>query len=113
MVEEALRALGVVLKAMVAARKEAGFFAMLQAGVKTWFLGDDMHRNDKTLITQTEELLRLQNALDKAKAGGAPESDLSVQRYRLQIKGIEDLLKVTMTTRKVLTGSAGSRRQER
>lgn len=97
-----VKALGNAGKAAAEAAIEHGKLAGVIAGLQVLMTGDDQHKNNVALVKQTDELLRLEGKLAQLKGGGAPENDLSVQRTRLQIAGVKDLLATTVAYRDAL-----------
>ena len=104
-----VKGIGDTASEMARAAIEGGKLAGVIAGIQTLLTGTDQYKNDKALVEQTEQLLRVQSQLDKLKAGGAPESDLSLQRARLELAGIQSLIENTRAYRSVLQGIAEDR----
>lgn len=102
MVEGMLPTLSAVTQAMVEARKQAGFFAMVQAGIQTLFTGSDQYKNDKALVEQTNSLMNLEKGLEKLRTNGYEDDTLAVKSQLKQIDAIKEKLRVTTSYRKVL-----------
>ena len=102
MVDGMLPTLTAVTQAMVDARKQGGFLAMMQAGIQTLFTGNDQYKNDKALVEQTETLMALENAVQKQLKEGYGTDSRVVQNTLAQIASVREQIKTTMTYRKVL-----------
>lgn len=84
--------------------KESGFVDGLQA----FFGGDDQHKNNVTLVRQTDELLALENEISRLKSSGAAV-DLALARKKgEELKLLQEEIQVTLNYRKVLAGAIGN-----
>ncbi len=85
-----LESLVKITNAMVEAAKAGGFFNGMVAGLQTLLTGDDRHKANVALVDGTEELLRLQNALDRARDRGDKATAARLeQRVAAQLREIE------------------------
>jgi phage-related minor tail protein len=102
MVDELLPTLEKVTSAIVKARTEGGLWAAIQAGIQTFFTGDDQHKNNVALVEQTDKLLTLQRQLDQQRANPTVTSQLEAKRTQDKIVALEAEIKATMTYRAAL-----------
>lgn len=76
----------------------------LLVGLSTLLYGNDQFRNDKTLVEQTEELLRAEKELSTARAKDAQFGDRSARTVAAEkrVAAIQQELRVTQNYRKLL-----------
>ena len=83
--------------------KESG----LVDGLQAFFGGDDVYKNNRTLVEQTDQLLELENEISRLKNSGAAV-DLALARKKGdQLKLLQEEIKVTLNYRKLLAAESG------
>lgn len=90
------------INAAAKAFKEGGFVA----GLQTLLTGDDQYKNNKSIVENTDKLLRLENALLAARAQGYAETSKYVQNIKAQLADTKAALGTNQAYAKVLEGGA-------
>lgn len=85
------------LNAAAKAFKEGG----LIEGLQTLMTGDDQFKNNKSLVENTDKLLRLENALLAARAQGYAENSRNIQNLKAQLQETKAALGTNMAYAKV------------
>ena len=99
--------LGKAMKAMADATIEGGKLAGVMAFLQSLLTGDDRYKNDKAMVEQTEEKLRLENSLAKMEAqrnSGRVVNEAVLERQRAALEKANSALNTTIAYRKVLQG---------
>lgn len=77
-------------------------------GLQAFFGGNDQHKNNVTLVRQTDELLSLENEISRLKSSGAAV-DLALARKKgEELKLLQKEIEITLNYRKVLDGELGN-----
>jgi lambda family phage tail tape measure protein len=106
MVDAMLPAMDKITTAMVTARKEGGALAAVWAGLSTLLTGDDQHKNNVTLVEQTEKMLNLQNGLQKLRNAGYTDDTIYVRSAKKEISALQEQINTTMVYRREITAVA-------
>ncbi len=96
-----VKGLGEATKAFLEANAEGGKLAGIIAGIQTLLTGNDRFKNDKALVEQTDELLKAQNELDRAK-GAKVVLPGRVIVAEAELKRVQQAIDLTLKYRKVL-----------
>lgn len=100
-----VKGIGLAMKAMADATIEGGRLAGVVAGLQTLLTGDDRYKNDKAMVEQTEEKMRLEKSLARMEAqrgSGRVVNEAVIDRQREALSKVNEQLKITQSYRKVL-----------
>lgn len=96
-----VKGLGESTRAFLEANAAGDKFAGIIAAIQTLLTGTDRYKNDKALVEQTDELLKAQNELDRARS--APiKSPGRILVAEAELKRIQEALRLTQNYRKLL-----------
>ncbi|MGB4113692.1 MAG: hypothetical protein WBK15_11710, partial [Yoonia sp.] len=77
------------------------------AGLQTLLTGDDQFKNDKTLVEQTDKLLRLERDVQQLKQSGSALDAALLRRKQEDLKVLKEQINTTLAYRQVLAGGDG------
>lgn len=102
MTGDLVKGLGEATKAFLEANAEGGKLAGIIAGINTLVFGSDRHINNKQLVEQTDQLLKLENRLLALREQGYGPDHPRTQETKKYLDDVREKLRITQQYRKVL-----------